>query len=143
MESAVAIDAELLRSSFDLVLANQPELTLRFYEILFDRYPQVQPLFGRNARINQAQMLQRALLAVIEHVEDTQWLSETLSAMGKKHVDYGVTEEMYDWVGASLLATLAEAAGPAWTPRLSAAWTEAYEAIAGLMKAGARETAAA
>ena len=139
----VALDAELLRSSFDLVLENQPQLTMRFYEILFERYPQVQPLFGRNARANQAEMLQRALLMVIEHVEDAQWLSETLSAMGKKHVEYGVSEEMYDWVGASLLATLAEAAGPAWSPQLSAAWTDAYGAIAGIMKAAARETEAA
>ena len=139
METDVALDSQLLRTSFDLVLENQPELTLRFYEILFERYPQVQPLFSRNARANQAQMLQRALLAVMEHIEDTQWLRVTLSAMGKKHVEYGVTEEMYDWVGASLLATLAEAAGPAWTPRVSAAWTEAYGAIASLMKAGARE----
>src|SRR5262252_2599132 len=138
METDVALDSELLRTSFDLVLENQPELTPRFYEILFERYPQVEPLFGRNTRANQAQMLQRALVAVMEHIEDTQWLSETLSALGKKHVDYRVSEEMYDWVGASLLATLAEAAGPAWTPRVAAAWTEAYGAIASLMKAGAR-----
>jgi hemoglobin-like flavoprotein len=44
---------------------------------------------------------------------------------------------MYGWVGASLLATLAEVAGADWSPRLEAAWTEAYGAIAGLMQQGA------
>ena len=34
-------------------------------------------------------------------------------------------------------ATLAEVAGKDWTPKLEAAWTEAYGAIAGLMKQGA------
>ena len=37
----------------------------------------------------------------------------------------------------SLLATLAEVAGADWSPRLEAAWTEAYGAIAGLMQLGA------
>jgi nitric oxide dioxygenase len=41
---------------------------------------------------------------------------------------------MYGWVGASLLATLAEVAGDEWTPELATAWTDAYGAIAGLMQ---------
>jgi len=44
-----------------------------------------------------------------------------------------VTSEMYGWVGSSLLATLAEVTGPAWTPELNAAWTEAYGAIVSMM----------
>jgi hemoglobin-like flavoprotein len=50
---------------------------------------------------------------------------------------------MYDWVGECLLATLAELAGEAWTPAVAAAWTDAYGAISGLMKAGAAHAAAA
>ena len=42
------------------------------------------------------------------------------------------------WVGASLLATLAEVAGSDCSPQLYEAWTEAYGAITGLMKAGRR-----
>lgn len=133
----MSLDAALLRSSFDLVVEREPELTTRFYEILFSRYPQVRPLFGRSGPA-QAEMLQQALVAVIEHIEDADWLSQTLGALGKKHVDYGVTGEMYGWVGASLLAALAEAAGDAWSPSLEGAWSDAYGAIAGLMQAGAQ-----
>ncbi|MDF2697744.1 MAG: putative hemeoglobin, partial [Labilithrix sp.] len=49
-----------------------------------------------------------------------------------------VTDEMYDWVGDALLATLAEVAGDAWTPRVAEAWQDAYAAISGLMMEGAR-----
>jgi hemoglobin-like flavoprotein len=136
----MSLNVPLLRQSFDLVVDRQPQITPRFYEILFSRYPQVQPLFGRNTRAQQAEMLQQALVAVMEHIEDAAWLEETLSAMGRKHVDYGVTNEMYDWVGASLLATLAEIAGNDWTPELEQAWTEAYGAIASLMQKGAAQT---
>jgi hemoglobin-like flavoprotein len=82
-------------------------------------------------------MLTDALVAVLDHLEDAPWLTQTLMALGAKHKDYGVTDEMYGWVAASLLATLAEVAGPDWTPKHEAAWTEAIGAIAGLMKSGA------
>lgn len=134
----MSLNVELLRNSFDLVIERQPELTTRFYEILFERYPQVRPLFGRNSATHQRKMLQGALVAVVDHLEDAAWLRETLHAMGKKHVEYNVTTEMYDWVGASLLATIGEAAGEHWTPELEAAWVAAYGAVAGLMQEGAR-----
>jgi hemoglobin-like flavoprotein len=102
----------------------------------------VKPLFGRN-NAKQAEMLQQALVAVMEHLEDATWLTQTLEAMGAKHLDYGVSDEMYAMVGDSLLATLAEIAGDDWTPPLAAAWTDAYGAIAGLMQQGAKKARAA
>jgi hemoglobin-like flavoprotein len=137
----MALEVALLRSSFDLVVERQPQLTPRFYEILFTRYPQARPLFGRRSQEAQQAMLQEALVAVIDHLEDAPWLEQTLGSMGAKHVDYGVTTEMYDWVGDSLLATLAEVAGEQWTPQLAKAWTDAYGAIAGLMQRGAAASA--
>jgi hemoglobin-like flavoprotein len=132
----MALDVALLRSSFELVLERNPELTKRFYDILFEKYPQAKPLFSRNARNKQEEMLAKALVAVIDHLEDAPWLKETLSALGTKHKEYGVTAEMYGWVGDALLTTLGEAAGKEWTPALKSNWTEAYGAIASMMQAG-------
>jgi hemoglobin-like flavoprotein len=133
----LSLDPELLRTSLELVLERQPAITPRFYEILFERYPQVRPLFGRNAASNQAKMLQEAIVAVVDHLDDAGWLGTTLGAMGRKHVDYGVTPEMYGWVADSLLRTLAEVAGNDWTTETEAAWTAALGAIRDLMLAGA------
>jgi hemoglobin-like flavoprotein len=88
-------------------------------------------------------MLTQALGAVLDHLEDAPWLETQLGAMGAKHVSYGVRDEMYGWVGESLLAALSEAAGDAWTPRIAKAWTDAFGAIAGLMIAGAERQRAA
>lgn len=134
----MTLDVTTLRESFELVVERSPQLTRRFYEILFERYPQVRPMFGRSTA-KQEEMLTRALVAVLDRIEDGAWLTDTLEALGAKHVDYGVTDEMYAWVGDALLATLAEAAGEAWTPRVQVAWTAAYGAIADLMMAGARK----
>ncbi|MFT3766980.1 MAG: globin domain-containing protein [Minicystis sp.] len=138
----MSLNVAVLRQSFDIVVERSPNLTHRFYQILFARYPQAEPLFGRNARQVQEEMLTRALVAVMDHIEDASWLKETLGALGDKHVAYGVTNEMYGWVGDALLATLAEVAGDAWTPEVATAWTDAYGAIAGLVIAGSGAHAA-
>jgi len=134
----MALNVPLLRSSFELVMDLEPTFIKRFYEILFARHREARPLFSRNLRGQQEKMLTDALVAVLDHLEDAPWLSQTLGALGAKHVDYGVTPEMYGWVGDALLATLSEVAGPAWNSELHAAWSEAYGAISGLMIDGAR-----
>ena len=133
----------LVRESFARVLERESLVTPRFYQILFERYPQVRPLFGHKAAERQQQMLQEALVAVVDHLEDARWLETTLGAMGAKHVEYGVTAEMYPWVGECLIATLAEIVGPDWTPAYTEAWRRAYGAITQLMLRGAASAAAA
>lgn len=133
------LNSELLRSSFDLVATVAPDLTERFYANLFARYPQLRPMFSSNIK-SQADMLTRALVAVLDHLEDAPWLTQTLGGMGKKHMTYGVTPEHFDMVGTALLETLAQVAGDAWTAELAQAWTDAYGAIAGLMMAGMEPT---
>jgi hemoglobin-like flavoprotein len=135
----MALNISLLRKSFELVVERQPQITPRFYEILFERYPAARPLFSRNAPERQQKMLQDALVAVVEHLEDAPWLGQTLGALGRKHLDYGVTDEMYGWVGDALLTTLGEIAGDDWTPELKAAWAEAYGALVSMALTGANE----
>lgn len=130
-------DKPLLLESIGWAAENQPVITLRFYEILFERYPQVRPLFGRNARESQAKMLQDAVLAALDHFEDPQWLTETLGAVGAKHIEYGVTDEMYPWVGECLVAALIDQSGGRWTQAHTDAWVRTWGALSSLALAGA------
>ncbi|CAN5374159.1 hypothetical protein BH09MYX1_BH09MYX1_03610 [soil metagenome] len=133
------LNVPVLRQSFELVVERSPNITRRFYEILFERYPKVRPLFGSTDRLAaQEKMLTGALVAVLDHVDDAPWLRQTLLSLGAKHVSYGVRDEMYPWVGESLLATLAEVGGDDWTEEVATAWADAIGAIAGLMLEGAR-----
>ena len=132
----MALDTQSLRSSFDLALVREPRLTHTFYEELFARHPDARPLFERTDMASQEQMLAEALVAVMDHLEDVPWLQSTLAGLGAKHASYGVTAEMYDWVGESLVATLAAANGGEWTTAVAAAWQDAYAAIASMMLAG-------
>lgn len=132
----MSLNVDLLVSSFQLVVEREPNLTHRFYDLLFARYPQAQELFGRNTREKQEQMLTDALVAVVDHLEDAPWLEETLTGLGRKHEEYGVRSEMFPWVGECLLATLADVAGEAWSEEHNQAWSEAYDAITTLMLKG-------
>jgi hemoglobin-like flavoprotein len=137
----MSLNVAALRSSFELVVEREPQLTHRFYDILFQRYPQTLPLFRNNPRQEQEKMLTDMLVKIMDHLEDEPWLIDQLGALGRKHVDYGVTEEMYGWVGTSLLEALEQVALKEWTPELRAAWTDAFQGIASLMQAGARKHA--
>jgi len=137
------MNIDRLRSSFDLVVSRDALVIERFYEILFARYPQSQRLFGRSSKQAQAAMLTSALASVLDKIEDGAWLESTLIPLGAKHVGYGVTDVMYDWVGECLLAALEEVAGDDWSPELAADWSAAYGAVAGLMKKGAGAALAA
>lgn len=132
----MALDTQSLRSSFDLALVREPRLTHAFYDDLFARHPGARPLFERTDMAVQEQMLGEALVAVMDHLEDVPWLQSTLAGLGAKHASYGVTTEMYDWVGDSLVATLAGANRGEWTATVAAAWQDAYAAIVSMMLAG-------
>lgn len=132
------MDKELLTESLLLVDGQEQALTPRFYEILFDRHPAVRPMFSADIR-PQAAMLREAIVAVLDHLDDAAWLGDTLGALGRRHAGWGVTPPMYDAVAECMIAAMGELGGEAWTPAMTAAWTEALGAVAGLMQAGAAE----
>ena len=90
----MSLNVGLLRSSFDLVVAQAPDITHRFYDILFARYPQARPLFSRNSRDKQEQMLTQALVLVME---DRVLTGDTLliGATGRTDLPTGDAEAEY------------------------------------------------
>lgn len=138
----MADTATLLRESVAIAAANEPVITKRFYAIFHTRYPQVVPLFSKNAPEKQQEMLQGAILAVLDHLDNPQWLADTLGAIGAKHLEYGVTDDMYPWVGECLIAALAELCGDQWTKDHEAAWVGAYGLLTELALAGANRARA-
>jgi hemoglobin-like flavoprotein len=129
----------LIQRNLDVVMTNAPDLTMRFYATLFYRHPELQLLFGRRSAEAQGRMLLEAVVAVVDHLQDMPWLDGTLRALGKKHLEYGVTEEMYPLVASALVDTLRAASGPHWNDATDEAWTSALTFVAGRMMAGARE----
>ena len=61
--------------------------------------------------------------------------------LGKRHVDYGVTDTMYDSVGEALIWTLGQGLGEEFTDEVKAAWLETYTILATTMKDASKEVA--
>ena len=136
------MNVNLLRASFDAIRPRANDLVDRFYTLLFERYPEVRPMFGRTNMATQKQMLISALALLVTNLERPEVLQNVLGPMGAKHSTYGVRDEHYDAVGLCLLDAMADTAGPLWTDDLTREWSATYGAVAGIMKEGAAKAAA-
>jgi hemoglobin-like flavoprotein len=125
----------LLRETLELTLARDDTFPLRFYERLFDAHPEVRAMFHRNSPGAMNKLFAQKLIAIVDNIDDPQWLSRELAGLVAAHATYGVTNEMYAWVGDALIATLTEACGDAWSPAAETAWREAYAALVAEMLA--------
>lgn len=130
----MALNAKLLQDSLQAVAPRGAELTERFYAILFERYPQVKPLFEGLEMQAQGARLLDSIVTIVSNVEKTDVLIPYLQKLGVRHVEYGAVAAHYDAVGECLLAALAEIAGEVWNDEFQSAWTEAYGVIASVMK---------
>lgn len=133
----MSLNVELLEQSFELVKPKADEFVGSFYNNLFTDYPAAKPLFEHSDMAKQQQMLKGALVMVIENLKKPEALSNALKGLGARHVKYGALPEHYPLVGNSLLKTLEQYAGEAWTSELKEAWADAYGAITELMLEGA------
>ena len=131
------LKVELLEQSFALVAPQADELVSTFYDNLFTDYPAARPLFEHTDMTKQKQMLKGGLVMVVENLRKPDVLSKALKGLGARHVKYGALPAHYPLVGNSLLKTLEQYAGAAWTPQVKDACVGAYGAITELMLEGA------
>ena len=124
------MNQQLLRDTLELTLARDDTFPQRFYDILFGAHPEVRAMFKSNSPGAQNKLFAQKLAAIVDHVNDPTWLDRELGALAASHQSYGVTNEMYAWVGDALIATLREACGSGWTADAEHAWREAYGALA-------------
>lgn len=130
--------ARRITDSFALVAPRAAAIVDRFYERLFAKAPGVRAMFPEDMT-TQKQHLLAAVGLVVKNAPRLEALEKPLMAMGARHVGYGAKNEHYPVVRDTLLETLAEFAGGAWTPPVAEAWTTALNTVAGFMIRGAEE----
>lgn len=125
----MSIDPDVLRETLETTLARDDTFPARFYERLFADHPSVRALFRRNSPGAQRKMFAQKLVAIVDHIEDPAWIEREVGALADVHRSYGVTDEMYPWVGEALVSTLREACGDAWSDAAESSWRAAYAAL--------------
>jgi hemoglobin-like flavoprotein/uncharacterized protein YjbI with pentapeptide repeats len=136
---SVSSDAvvELVQKSFASIRLDKDAFTEAFYQELFKRGPQLQPLFGQVDIRKQGVKLQATLALLVENLRKPQELEKILGPLGRKHVGYGANAENYPLVGEALLATMQRFLGEDWTPPVALAWSETLESVQAIMLQGA------
>ena len=134
------MNVQLLRTSFEHAVNNDPEIVAHFYGRLFADHPELRAYFPRDMA-GQERALGEKLTEIMLHLEDADYLRVHLAALGIRHaVQYRVQPEMYGFVKDALVSTLADAV-PEWNDELDREWDGALTAVAGMMLAGAENAA--
>lgn len=130
------LDIKLIQETFELLKPRAEEFSHRFYERLFQDFPQAQPLFSSSNMDKQKRLLVASLVQIVNNLEQPEFLGEYLGKMGERHVAYGTEDEHFEWVGLSLLRTLQDMFGADWKDTYTKQWALAFDLIAALMREG-------
>ena len=125
---------QLVRTSWEVAAADPGILTTNFYAHLFAIDSGIARMFGGVDMTTQKKKLAQALAVVVTALDDLDSLLPALSALGKRHVNYGVEPRHFDAVGDALLWALRESLGDAFTAELHHAWADAYAVVASVMR---------
>ena len=110
-----------------------------FYEKLFELDPDARPLFARTDMEAQGRKVMHMFAEIVRSLDRPEQLVPEVADLGRRHVHYGVRDDQYGSVGTALLWTLERVLGPAFTPAVRDAWTEAYLLCAVILRRGAAQ----
>ncbi|ANY09992.1 flavohemoprotein [Pseudonocardia sp. HH130630-07] len=127
---------ELIRTSFALVEPVAEDVGKHFYATLFSRAPETRDLFPVNMEVQRSRLL-RALVHVVQMVDQPDDLVPFLQQLGRDHRKFGVLSQHYNAVGEALITAISAHAGRHWTPEVERAWTGAYGIVADAMQQAA------
>ena len=125
-------EINLVRQGYDRIAPLAEQVGLEFYERLFALDPSLRALF-RIDMPTQVGHLMGALTMVVRSLDNLAPILAQIQALGRRHATYGVQPRHFAMGGVALLDTLEARLGDAFTPEARAAWTRAYETLAGAM----------
>ena len=129
----------LVQQSFTKVRPIAEQAADIFYDRLFETAPAVRPLFPEDMT-EQKRKLMQMLGTAVANLHQVEKILPVIEDLGRKHVGYGAKPEHFDTVGDTLLWTLEQGLGEAFTPPVKEAWAATYTTIANVMKSAAAES---
>ena len=125
---------ELVQSRFRKVVPIAGTAADLFYDRLFEIASTVRPMLPEDLA-EQKKKLIGMRAAAVNNLDKLDTIVPAVQDLGRRHKGYGVIDDHYTPVGAALLWTLEQGLGADFAPDVKSAWTEAYTALAGVMKA--------
>lgn len=107
-------------------------LVARFYAVLFERNPELRPLFPEDMT-EQHRRFVTEIEAFARAMPQLREVETRAALLGGRHARYGVRSAHYPLVRDALLDALAEQLGAAFTAEHRASWARAYNLMAEIM----------
>jgi nitric oxide dioxygenase len=127
-----AEQVKLVQDSWAMVEPISDKAAELFYGRLFETAPEVQSLFKGDMK-EQGKKLMQMITVAVKGLTNLEAIVPAVQELGKRHVKYDVKEEHYAVVGASLLWTLEQGLGEAFSPDTKEAWTAVYGVLSNTM----------
>ncbi|MBN3526115.1 NO-inducible flavohemoprotein [Paenibacillus apiarius] len=123
---------ELVKATVPVLAERGPDITKRFYELMFERHPELLNIFNHaNQRQGrQSQALANAVYAAAANIDRLETIIPVVKQIGHKHRALNIRPEHYPIVGEHLLLAIKDVLGDAATDDIIQAWAEAYGVIA-------------
>ncbi|QPC84223.1 hemin receptor [Phototrophicus methaneseepsis] len=117
---------QIVRTSFEKVAASRLPTGKLFYDRLFELAPQTKALFVNTEIEAQGDKLVRMIGVAVGALSQPDALIPVLVGLGERHLNYGVTDEMYNPGGEALIWTLRYVLGAEFTKEVQEAWLSVY-----------------
>ena len=127
----------LVLESWDAIGRNHDRVAVAFYSRLFEIDSAARSLFAETNMVAQRGKFVQMMGEIVRNLDLPRELIPAVSALGRRHVDYGVRDSDYDRVREALFAALSAELGEGFTDDIRDAWEEAYALTAAVMKRGA------
>ncbi|ANC76204.1 nitric oxide dioxygenase [Fictibacillus phosphorivorans] len=123
---------EVIKSTVPVLQVHGEAITSRFYEMLFQKYPELLNIFNHanQKKGRQQAALANAVYAAAANIDKLESIIPVVKGIAHKHRSLGVKPEHYPVVGENLLLAIKDVLGDAATDEIINAWAEAYGVIA-------------
>lgn len=142
----------LVRNSFTKIEPIASQVGETFYDKLFNTAPETRQLFREDMSFQHQKFMSvvnelvslhlRSLISLpVTLLNSSEAAMPTIYALGKRHVEFGVTPAHFGLMRSALIETLAELLGDEFTPQMQEAWEAAFDVMANVMKKGLTNSA--
>jgi hemoglobin-like flavoprotein len=135
MQGMTAEQILLVQATWAEIEPMADKLGERFYTKLFERMPEVQPLFSSDAREQGAALMSMMGIAV-NMLDRLDSIGPTMRTLGKQHNRRRVKPEYFPLFRDTLLETLQYILGSAYSLQVGEAWGAMLEMLAAQMGMG-------
>ncbi|GGA77116.1 NO-inducible flavohemoprotein [Ornithinibacillus halotolerans] len=123
---------EIVKSTVPVLEKHGTNITKRFYQIMFENYPELKNIFNltNQRKGDQPKALANAVYAAAKYIDNLETILPVVKQIAQKHRSLNIKPEHYPIVGENLLLAIKDVLGDAATDEIITAWEKAYGVIA-------------